>query len=258
MYKILDEHIKELEALKKYPKLYYKGNISLLNRVKVSIVGSRNPIPYTRECTYNLAKALSKRGVCIVSGGAIGVDAIAHEGAGVENTICVLGSGIDVYYPAINKNLIASIASHGLLLSQFEPDFKATQWSFVQRNEIVVALGDILIVTEADIDSGSMRSVEFALNMGKKIYVLPHTINESRATNILLAKGEAMIIHDINEFVSQFGKEFRDERFKNDDFFIFCQQNPTLDDAVARFKNRVYEAELEGLISINNGKINLI
>ncbi|MDD5359330.1 MAG: DNA-protecting protein DprA [Sulfurovaceae bacterium] len=258
MYKILDENIKELKTLKKYPQVYYKGNSTLLKRLKVSIVGSRNPTPYTRECTYNLARALSARGVCVVSGGAMGVDAVAHDGAGVENTICVLGSGIDVYYPAINKNLIASIANHGLLLSQFEPDFKATQWSFIQRNEIVVALGNILIVTQADIDSGSMRSVEFALSMGKKIYVLPHTINESRGTNTLLAKGEAMIIHDINEFVSQFGKEFKDERFKDDDFFIFCQQNPTLDDAVFRFKDRVYEAELLGQISITNGKINLI
>lgn len=258
MYKIFDEHIKESEALKKYPQIYYKGNSALLNRVKVSIVGSRNPTPYTRECTHNLARALSARGVCVVSGGAMGVDAVAHEAAGAENTICVLGSGIDIYYPVINKNLIASIAKCGLLLSQFEPDFKATQWSFVQRNEIVVALGDILIVTEANIDSGSMRSVEFALNMGKKIYVLPHTINESRGTNTLLARGEATIIHDINEFVSQFGKELRDESHKKDDFFIFCQQNPTLDDAVFRFKDRVYEAELEGLISITNGKINLI
>jgi DNA processing protein len=258
MYKILDEHIKELEALKKYPQIYYKGNSALLNRVKVSIVGSRNPTLYTRECTYNLSKALSARGVCVVSGGAMGVDAIAHEGAGAENTICVLGSGIDVYYPAINKNLLGSIANKGLLMSQFEPDFKATQWSFVQRNEIVVALGDILIVTEANIDGGSMRSVEFALSMGKKIYVLPHTINESRGTNTLLARGEATIIHDINEFVSQFGKELGSQSFKNDDFFIYCQQNPTLDDAVFRFKDRVYEAELEGLISISNGKINLI
>ncbi len=258
MYKILDENIKELEAIKKYPQIYYKGNISLLNRVKVSIVGSRQPTPYTRECTYNLSRALSKRGVCVVSGGAMGVDTVAHEGAGVENTICVLGSGIDVYYPSTNKKLIESIANNGLLLSQFEPHFKATLWSFVKRNEIVVALGDILVVTQADIDSGSMRSVEFALEMGKKIYVLPHTINESRGTNTLLAREEAMIIHDINEFVSQFGKEFKDEKFKNDDFFIFCQQNPTLDDAVFRFKDRVYEAELEGLISITNGKINLI
>ncbi|KIM04852.1 MAG: DNA polymerase III [Sulfurovum sp. AS07-7] len=258
MYKILDEHIKELEALKKYPQLYYKGNISLLKRTKVSIVGSRDPTPYTRECTYNLARALSKRGVCVVSGGAIGVDTIAHEGAGVENTICVLGSGIDIYYPATNKKLIGSIANNGLLLSQFEPHFKATQWSFVKRNEIVVALSDILIVTQADIDSGSMRSVEFALKMGKKIYVLPHRIDESRGTNAILARGEAMMIYDVNEFAAQFGKELRNKSYINDDFFIFCQQNPTLDDAVARFKNRVYEAELEGLITIINGKISLI
>jgi DNA processing protein len=257
MHKILEENIKELEVIKKYPTISYKGNAALLNRPKVSMVGSRNPNPYTRECTYHISKGLASRGVCIVSGGAMGVDAVSHEGAGAENTICVLGSGIDVYYPSINKKLIESIASKGLLLSQFKPDFKATNWSFLQRNEIVVALGDILIVTQADINSGSMYSVEFAKKIGKKIYVLPHRLNESDGTNKLAANGEATIITDINEFVSLFGKELKDDSLKNDDFFIFCQQNPTLDDAVSKFKDRVYEAELLGLISIINGKISL-
>ena len=84
------ENIPALSSMKKYPKtLFYKGDLTLLQRPKVSIVGTRNPTNYTREFTYMLSKALAKRGVCVVSGAAMGVDAIAHAGAGEENTIAV-------------------------------------------------------------------------------------------------------------------------------------------------------------------------
>jgi DNA processing protein len=79
----ITEHISALEAMKKYPtELFYKGHLALLERPKVSIVGTRRPSLYTQQFTYNLSKALASRGVCVVSGAAMGVDAIAHEGAG--------------------------------------------------------------------------------------------------------------------------------------------------------------------------------
>ena len=176
----IDFTLPELESMKKYPDaLYAKGDATLLNRPKVSIVGTRRPSAYTRQYTYDLAKALSRRGVCIVSGAAMGVDAIAHQGAGAENTIAVMANSLDIRYPSVNRVLIEEIENKGLTLSQFDPDFKVTAWSFVLRNEIVVALGEFLVVTEADADSGSMRIVEYALKMEKKIFVLPHHIGES-------------------------------------------------------------------------------
>jgi DNA processing protein len=111
---------------------------------------------------------------------------------------------LDIRYPAVNKNLIKAIEENGLVMSQFKDGFRATGWSFVVRNEVVVALGELLIVTEADLKSGSMRSVEFAQKMGKEIFVLPHRIDESLGTNMLLAKGEAKAIYDIEAFVSRF------------------------------------------------------
>ncbi|MDD5405598.1 MAG: DNA-processing protein DprA [Sulfurovaceae bacterium] len=103
MSRIILEKIAQLESMASYPKnLYYKGNISLLKRPKVSIVGSRKPIPYTKQYTYTLAQELSKRGVCIVSGGAMGVDAIAHEGAGADNTIAILV----IYKNKLNSTII--------------------------------------------------------------------------------------------------------------------------------------------------------
>ena len=253
----ITEHIDALNAMKKYPKeLFYKGDLSLLNRPKVSIVGSRRLSNYTREFTYALSKALSKRGVCVVSGAAMGVDAIAHEGAGAENTIAVVANGLNIRYPVVNSGLIESIESKGLILSQFNDGFRATGWSFVVRNELVVALGDILIVAEADLDSGSMRSVEYALRMGKEIYVLPQRLGESLGTNQLLKEGKAESIIDIETFVSRFGEESSSDMQK-DDFYYFCQSSPTFDDTVSKFGDKIYEAELEGLVTIRNGIVRL-
>jgi len=252
------EHIKELEDMKKYPKeLYAIGNQELLKRPKVSIVGTRRPSNYTKQYTYALAQALSKRGVAIVSGVAMGVDAIAHHASKPKNSIAVVANSLDIRYPAINKNLIEAIERQGLILSQFPATFKATPWSFVVRNELVVALGDVLIVTEADENSGSMRSVEFALKMGKKIYVLPQRLDESRGTNMLLEKGLATAIYNIEAFANSYGVEPTNDIVK-DEFFYFCQKTPTLDSAIEKFEDRVYEAELEGIIKIEGGLVYLV
>lgn len=253
------EPIPALEGMKKYPKeLYALGNQMLLKRPKVSIVGTRRPSDYTRHFTYHLAKALAQRGVCVVSGAAMGVDAVAHHGAGVENTIAVVANSLDLRYPSINRDLIQGIEQHGLMLSQFAPTFKATPWSFVVRNELVVALGDVLIVTQADEKSGSMRSVEFALKMGKEIYVLPQRLGESTATNTLLAQGLAKPIYNIEIFADRYGVSPQNDGMEKDEFFYFCQTSPTLDAAIAQFNDRVYEAELEGFIRIENGLIRLV
>jgi len=251
------EQIPELQSMKKYPaELFYKGNLDLLRRPKVSIVGTRRPSAYTKQFTYVLASALAKRGICVVSGAAMGVDGIAHTGAGEENTIAVVANGLDIRYPVIHKDIIKNIEDKGLVLSQFKDAFRATGWSFVVRNELVVALGDILIVTEADINSGSMRSVEYALKMGKQIYVLPHRLTDSLGTQKLLDEHKAMAITNIDTFVSTFG-EAVESMIEKDDFFYFCQSFPTFDEAVCKFGDRVYEAEMDGLITVHNGTVRL-
>ncbi len=255
----VDWHIEELDNMKRYPKeLYYIGDKTLLNRPKVSIVGSRRPLNYTKQATHKIAKALTNRGVAIVSGVAMGVDAIAHSSATAKNSIAVVANSLDIRYPSVNRFLIEGIEKDGLILSQFPKTFKPTPWSFVVRNELVVALGDILIVTEADNNSGSMRSVEFALKMGKPIFVLPHRLDESMGTNSLLSKGLAQSIYNIDEFAKKYGIIPKNNNIQRDDFFYFCQTSPTLDEALKRFNSRVYEAELEGLISIENGLIRLV
>ncbi|QHG90665.1 DNA-processing protein DprA [Sulfurimonas sp. CVO] len=254
--KIVKNKIPELFSMKSYPKqLFYNGNLELLQRVKVSIVGSRKPTKYSREYIQKISLALSKNGICVVSGGAMGIDATAHSGAGSFNTIAVLPCGIDMRYPAVNKNLLNNIGNNGLLLSQFELGFRATPWSFIVRNELVVALGDVLIVGEADIDSGTMRSVEFALKMGKEIFVLPNRLGESEGTNQLIKESKAEAIYDIDEFVSKFSSSTTLGVSNKDDFIEFCSANPTYDEALAKYPQRIFEAELSGEIQIVNGRV---
>jgi len=255
--KKLQEQIPELSCMKKYPKeLYASGNETLLRRKKVSIIGARKTSKYARELTHKLSSALSRVGVCVVSGGAMGVDAVAHMGATPANTIAVLPCGIDIKYPAVNKKLLHDIEKDGLILSQFQEGFRATPWSFVVRNEVVVALGDVLVVAEAELGSGSMRSIEFALKMGKEIFVFPHRLGESSATNELLKEKKAEVIYDIDLFVSRFGNISLNQ-MPSDDFLEFCKSNPTYDEALANFPQRVFEAELSGEIEVRNALVYL-
>ncbi len=256
MTSLLDHHLSALEAMRKYPDpLFFRGNTALLARPKISIVGTRKPSSYTRQFTYDLSQALSRRGVVIVSGAAMGVDAIAHQGAGAAHTIAVMANGLDIRYPAVNAPMIAGIEREGLVLSQFPDGQKAAGWSFVVRNELVVALGEILIVTEADEGSGSMRSVEYALKMERPVYVLPHALDTSRGTNRLLSEGQAQPIYDIEAFANRFGRVPERSDVPRDDFFYFCQKHPTLDEAVEAYGDRVYEAELMGEIVVEDGRV---
>lgn len=253
--KKIENKISELSSMKSYPsQLFYDGNLELLKSKKVSIVGTRKPSQYSRLLTHQLSSSLSKVGVCVVSGGAMGIDAISHKGAGSSNTIAVLPCGVDIKYPAVNKNLLSDIQTNGLLLSQFDLGFRATPWSFVVRNELVVALGDVLVVAEAELGSGSMRSVEFALKMGKEIFVFPQRLGESSATNGLLQEGKAKAIYDIEEFVSRFGA-VEISHAKSDEFLEYCKTNPTYEEAIKKYPDRVFEAELSGEIKIENGKV---
>lgn len=257
MSELIECSISQLNTMKKYPQqIYYQGDKSLLQRPIVSIVGSRDPIQYTKLATYEIANKLAKNGVCVASGGAIGTDAIAHNGAGTNNTICVLANGLDIIYPATNKKLIQDIAKYGLLLSTYKDGTKPTKWSFVARNELVVALGSVLVVTQAKLDSGSMRSVEYAQAMQKEIYVLPHKIGDSEGTNELLKKGIAKAIYNIDEFVAMFSN--KKYHSYDDPILEYCKTNPTYEEAIKEYGQKIFEYELLGMIAVDMGKIVVI
>ena len=258
MIQKIENKIEELQEMSKYPsELYYLGNQSLLKKRKISIIGTRRPSTYTKEFTYKLSSKLSSQNICIVSGAAMGVDSIAHQGAGYSNTIAVVANGLDIRYPSINKNLISNIENNGLMLSAYKPGEKARNYTFVLRNEIVTALGEILIVTEADLKSGSLTSVNYALKMGKKVYTLPHRLNESLGTQDLIQKSLITPIYDIDKFIEEISGKEINKRI-NDEILLYCSSNPSYDEAVSKYASKIFEYELEGKIKIENGKITVI
>lgn len=256
MINTIDFHIQECESMQNYPnEIFYKGDTNLLLKQKISIVGSRKPNQYAIQKTHEIASKLSKSNVCIVSGGAIGIDTTAHKASNLQNTIMVAGTGLDIRYPAINKKMISELESNALVISQFPPKAPSHKYHFPLRNELIVALGEILIVSYADIKSGTMRSVEYAQKMGKEIYVLPHRIGESDGTNMLLQKGIAKPIYDIDSFINSYVKEAQPKKTKENIILDFCKTNPTYDEAYLKFGSKLFEYELNGDIKINNGII---
>ncbi len=249
--------IPELKDMKKYPKeLFYIGNTKLLKKKKISIIGTRRPFAYTKEFTHKLASKLSSFDICIVSGAAMGVDAISHFAAGEDNTIAVVANGLDIRYPSVNKNLISNIEKNGLVLSAYQKGEKPRNYTFVLRNEIVVALGDILIVTQADLKSGSLTSVNYALKMGKKVYTLAHRINESLGTQELVKKGLVEVIYDLDEFIQSITKELPLLKAK-DEILEFCDSNPSYEEAILKYGDKISEYEIEGKIKIQNAKVSI-
>jgi len=254
MIKKIEFKIEELSSMKKYPnEIFYIGNTELLKRKKISIIGKRRPNSYTKEFTYKLSSKLSLNDICIVSGAAMGVDSIAHQGAKSNNTIAVVANGLDIRYPSVNKNLIIDIEKNGLMLSTYKEKEKAKNYTFILRNELVVALGDILIVTEADINSGSLSSIDFALKMKKEIYTIPHRLNESLGTQELVKRNLIKVIYDIDEFVEKITNKKLSKT--DDEVLLFCKTNPTYESAISKFPNEILEYELDGKINIKNGKI---
>jgi len=257
MIKKIDFHIKELEDMKIYPQeLFYIGNTELLKQRKISIVGSRKISQYSKTQIGLLSRLLANQGFIIVSGAAMGTDKIAHEMAGSSNTIAVAGTGLDKRYPAINKKLIGEIEKDGLMLSQFQSNTESFPSNFPKRNEVVVALGEILIVSECELKSGTMHSVNFARAMGKEIYVLPQRLGESEGTNYLLESGFAKPIYNLENFVEKIsGNPIAKE---DNPLIEYFKTAPLYDDAIAKYPNETFEYELSGKIIIENGVVRVV
>lgn len=246
----------ELRNLKKIEKLYYCGNLKLLDSKKITIVGSRNPNPYAQNFTREIASKIAQNGGVVISGGALGVDIIAHRAA-LPNTIMISPSSLDIIYPKNNKSIIEQIYKEALILSQFAPSFMPKPYSFLERNKIVISLGECVIIPQADLESGSMQSANFALKLNKKVFVPPHRIGESKGTQKLIKEGKAKIIFDTDEFVEEYFKDSISiaKSAQKDELLEFCKSNPFFEEAYLRFGERVFEYELEGKIIRKNGRL---
>jgi DNA processing protein len=198
----VQDYPEELNQLHKVPsRLYSRGNISLLKRKpRVGIVGARKFTPYGREVTANISHNLARAGVTVVSGLALGVDSIAHK-ACLEaggSTIAVLPSGVEKIYPATHAALATQIVEqNGLLITEYAGRDIPRKNHFIERNRIIAALSDVLIITEAAEASGSLHTARFALELGKTIMAVPGQITSpySAGTNQLIVRGATPLLH---------------------------------------------------------------
>lgn len=161
--------------------LYYKGNIDLINTLSVAIIGTRNPNELSKENSYKLSSNLSKQGYTIISGLALGIDAIAHKSC-VENkgkTIAVLPSGIDNIQPTSNRGLAEEIInSNGCLVSEYSIETVLNKFNYAKRDRIQSALSNVIIVPEANEKSGTMIAVNKSKKEGKPVFQLTTNNNK--------------------------------------------------------------------------------
>lgn len=244
-------NLKAKHLYKDFSGLYVAGNLALLQKPLIAIIGTREPNQYTRHYTAMLSRELS-RSFAIISGGAIGVDSIAHANSG-KNIVMVLPCGINLNYPIQNSRLINFARESGLVVSEYERDFMPHKYSFLERNRIIIALSDAVIIPQADLKSGSMSSALLTYALKKPLFVLPHRINESLGTHSLLAQDKARCIYDIRAFVeslrTQYGMQCESE--EGDEILEFARSNGLFSEAMKRFGDKVLEYELEGKIMRN-------
>lgn len=190
----------KLSQISNPPKeLYFLGDISPLNETTViSIVGSRAVTPYGRLVTGTLARDIAKQGISIVSGMALGVDGLAHQAAmeAGNYTAAVLACGLDRFYPNSHHNLAKQIlASGGAIISEYPAGTEPFRNNFIERNRIVSALCDGLLITEASERSGTLHTANFALEQGKTVMAVPGNITSpgSKGTNMLIKTGAVPI-----------------------------------------------------------------
>lgn len=285
--------LKELDIIfiprnsKKYPAsllalpnppigIFVKGNAKLLQDYthRLSVVGTRKTSQYGRDVTKKLVKELATSRLCIVSGLALGIDAIAHLSALQVGgaTIAVLGCGVDCCYPQENFALYTDILKNdGLILSEYPPSTPPSKGSFPARNRIIAALSEGILVTEATEDSGSLITADIGIELGKRIYAVPGPITSdgSLGTLSLIQKGARLvksssdilnnlslpkkitpdaIIPDLKGFEKKIFDALSEER----DIDELARE---LDVSIHRLNSELSEMELMNLVVLQNGRV---
>ncbi|MBW8769198.1 MAG: DNA-protecting protein DprA [Gemmatimonadetes bacterium] len=177
--------------------LWARGELALLDRPCVAIVGTRRATAYAERVARELARALARGGACVISGLARGVDVAAHRAAlDVDGATCaVLGTGLDVAYPKGHAALQQDIGVRGLVLSELPPSLAAHGGSFPRRNRIIAALARVTVVVEAGVKSGALITAAHALDLNRTVAAVPGPIDipQAQGSNELLRDGACFI-----------------------------------------------------------------
>jgi DNA processing protein len=186
-----------LEIADPPPLLYFKGDTRHLNQASIAIVGSRNATPQGVQNAEAFARELSQQGWCIASGLAAGIDAAAHRGglSGPGSTVAVVGTGLDIVYPARNHALAHQIAAGGLILSEFPLGTPAKPGHFPRRNRLISGLAKGVLVVEAALQSGSLITAREAAEQGRDVFAIPGSIHSplSKGCHQLIKQGAKLV-----------------------------------------------------------------
>lgn len=259
--------------------LYVKGDLTKFHwnsesedELYFAIVGTRKPTEYGRQITTKFSRELAEGGAIIVSGMAMGVDALAHWGAinAGKRTVAFLGCGVNIIYPWVNKDLYYKIIeTGGLIISEFPPDKTTIKGHFVARNRLISGLSRGVLVAEGQIDSGSLITARYALQQGKEVFAPPSPItsDQSQAPNLLIKEG-AKLVTSVEDILEEYGlknqkmvveksKRLPEEQKRL--FQLLSQEAFTPDEIARLIKAPVYKIlsllssmELGGVIEKNN------
>lgn len=188
--------------------LYIKGNKSILNEFSLAIIGCRDHTKYGEIVAKNISYEISKNNIVTISGLARGIDSIAHKETlkAKGKTIAVIGSGVDNIYPEENKELAKEIIKNGgAIISEYVIGTKPQKMNFPARNRIISGMSNGVVVIEAKKKSGTMITVDFALEQGKEVFAIPGNIlsQNSEGTNELIKQG-AKLVTNIEDILEEF------------------------------------------------------
>ena len=249
------------------PVLYCLGRRALLGAPAFAIVGSRNATPVGLQNAQAFAQNLSVAGLTVISGMALGIDAAAHRGglAGAGSSIAVVGTGLDLVYPARNKSLAQELASNGLIVSEFSLGTPALAQNFPRRNRLISGLARGVLVVEAALASGSLITARLAGEQGREVFAIPGSIHSpfSKGCHLLIKQG-AKLVDDANDILVELQwsvvppkKEPNQDREPEDALLTAMGYDPvSIDHLVERaamsadqVSARLTELEIEGAIA---------
>lgn len=227
------------------PALLYARGRDLGSLVwRVAVVGSRRCSALGREVAVDIGRSLAAAGACVVSGAARGIDTGAHRGAldAAGTTVAVLGSGIDVLYPPGSRGLLQEIEASGAIVTEYPPGIPAEPFRFPARNRIVAGLARALVVVEGASGSGSMISVDHALDLGREVFAVPGPVTSPLSeVPLALIRDGAVMIRGADDLLADLGLDVAPATLAGpselppDELRVFeGLRSPCLPDAVAR------------------------
>lgn len=232
------------------PVVFVRGDISIKAELSASVVGTRHPTPYGLKVAEHLGAALSRSGICTISGGARGIDAQAHRGAMAAGgpTVAVLGAGLDVPYPPEHVTFFEQIvAEGGALLGELPPGTPPMRGNFPARNRLLAGLGRACVVVEAGDKSGALITARYAMEQGKTVLAVPGRIDraQSRGVNRLIRDGAKPLLEILDVVEEVLGEHLNRGQAEDEAATAMRAQLPPPPGDAGKIWSRLVDAETD-------------